>query len=214
MAEDDARAALAALIEERGEDFASLSRMLGRNAAYVQQFIRRGTPKRLAEDDRRMLARYFGVSEARLGGQAAPVAARLIPIPRLALSAAAGPGAIGGDERARDTLGFSPDWLRAIGAGSGEMLSSIRVAGDSMSPTLSDGDEIMVDRGDGAARLRDGIYVLRIDDALMVKRLALNPATRRIDIRSDNPAYPGWADVDPATIEVIGRVIWMGRRVR
>lgn len=214
MVDSDARAALAALIEERGEDFASLSRMLGRNAAYVQQFIKRGTPRRLAEHDRRMLARYFGVSEERLGGQKLREQPRLIPIPRLALGASAGLGALGGDERARDMLGFGAEWLRAIGAGSGELLSMIRVEGDSMQPVLSDGDEIMVDRGDGAARLRDGIYVLRIDDGLMVKRLALNPATRRIDIRSDNSAYPSWADVDPATVEVIGRVIWMGRRVR
>ena len=58
---------LETLIVDRGEDFASLSRLLGRNAAYVQQFIKRGTPKKLAEDDRRTLARYFGVEETLLG---------------------------------------------------------------------------------------------------------------------------------------------------
>ncbi|MFM8542772.1 MAG: helix-turn-helix transcriptional regulator [Chakrabartia sp.] len=67
-------------------------------------------------------------------------------------------------------------------------------------------------RGDAAERLRDGIYVLRFDEALLVKRLALNPATRRISIRSDNPAYPAWEDCDPASIALIGRVIWAARR--
>src|SRR3546814_12083337 len=62
--------------------------------------------------------------------------------------------------------------LRVMGANPAG-LSMIRVDGDSMSPTLSHGDEIMVDRMDGAARLRDGIYVLRMDDTLMVKRVAL-----------------------------------------
>ena len=37
------------LCAERGEDFAGLSRMLGRNPAYIQQFVRRGVPKRLKE---------------------------------------------------------------------------------------------------------------------------------------------------------------------
>ena len=60
MDEGDPRAVLERLIHQRGEDCASLSRLIGRNPAYVQQFIRRGTPKRLSEADREMLARYFG----------------------------------------------------------------------------------------------------------------------------------------------------------
>ena len=48
MAEVDGRAALARLIEERGEDYAGLSRLIGRNPAYIQQFIKRGSPRRLA----------------------------------------------------------------------------------------------------------------------------------------------------------------------
>ena len=56
------------LCEERGEDFAGLSRMLGRNPAYIQQFVRRGVPKRLKEAERRKLARYFAISESLLGG--------------------------------------------------------------------------------------------------------------------------------------------------
>ena len=62
------RETLERLCAERGEDFAGLSRMLGRNSAYIQQYVRRGVPKRLGEDERRKLARYFGVAEALLGG--------------------------------------------------------------------------------------------------------------------------------------------------
>ena len=60
----DPRDLLERLCVERGEDFAGLSRMLGRNPAYIQQFVRRGVPKRLKEEERRKLARYFGISEA------------------------------------------------------------------------------------------------------------------------------------------------------
>jgi hypothetical protein len=46
----DPRSALQRLIEERGEDYSSLSRLIGRNAAYIQQYIKRGNPKKLGED--------------------------------------------------------------------------------------------------------------------------------------------------------------------
>ncbi len=40
------------LIATRGEDYASLSRRLGRNPTYIQQFVKRGVPRRLSETDR------------------------------------------------------------------------------------------------------------------------------------------------------------------
>jgi hypothetical protein len=216
MTDEDARAALAQLIEERGEDFSGLSRLLGRNPAYVQQYIRRGSPRRLAEEDRRRLARYFGIDEARLGGPAAAPAKRgggMIAVPRLDVGVSAGAGAFGGEERGRPHIAFDPAWLRRIARGAPDQLSIVVVQGDSMAPTLTDGDEILVDRGDAADRLRDGIYVLRMDDLLMVKRLALNPATRTVSIRSDNDKYPSWPDCDPARIDLVGRVVWAGRRI-
>ena len=215
MSEADPRAALQRLIEERREDYAGLSRLIGRNAAYIQQYVKRGTPRRLAEEDRRLLARYFGVPEALLGGaEEAPGAAAdaRVTVPQFDLGASAGPGALPEDEQARSHLAFDAKWLRRL-AGDPRQLSMIRVEGDSMLPTLSDGDEILVDRGDGAERLRDGIYVLRMEGALMVKRLALNPAARRLAVRSDNPAYPSWDDCDPAAVDIVGRVVWVGRRL-
>ena len=213
MAEDP-RAALQRLIEERGEDYAALSRLLGRNAAYVQQYVKRGTPRRLAEDDRRLLARYFAVSEALLGGRDTPPSPhhQLVAVPRLDIRASAGAGTFSRDERPRAHVGFDPAWLRRIAADP-EKLSIIQVEGDSMLPSLSDGDDILVDAADGAGRLRDGIYVLRLEGALVVKRLALNPVAGQVTIQSDNPAYPSWPDCDPARVDVVGRVVWVGRRV-
>lgn len=216
----DVRETLERLIRERGEDYASLSRLLNRNAAYVQQFIRRGTPKKLDEDDRRTLARYFRVDEALLGGPSTPVVASpgarrgadFLRIPRLAIGASAGPGALDTGEVAAGDFVLDARAARALGDPA--QLSMIKVAGDSMEPTLGDGDDILVDRGDAADRLRDGIYVLRFDDALNVKRIAMNPEGGRFTIRSDNPAYPSWPDCDPARIAIIGRVVWAGRRVR
>lgn len=219
----DARSALEALIRERGEDYASLSRLLGRNDAYVQQYIRRGSPRRLADQDRRTLARYFGIAEAALGGPAveSPRIARaergsrrgavdLVLVPRLAVAASAGPGAWEVEETAGDARTFDAGWLREMAGGSPAHASMIRVTGESMAPTLLDGDDILVDRGDTA--LRDGVYVLRMDDALLVKRLRVH--AEGIDVLSDNPAFESRPASDPVDLQIVGRVLWVGRRLR
>jgi len=214
------------LIAARGEDYASLSRLIGRNPIYIQQFVKRGVPRRLSEDDRSKLAAHFGIAERLLGGPserfgqavvsradaAAVRAGDYILIPHLDIGASAGPGAWPGGETPVAVLAFQSSFVRGLASGRPEALSVIRVAGDSMLPTLADGDNILVDTDD-RERLRDGIYVLRTDDALLVKRLSVNPATKRLTIRSDNDAYPSWDDCDPAGVAVIGRVVWVGRRL-
>jgi len=211
---NDPRLVLERLCAERGEDFAGLSRMLGRNSAYIQQYVRRGVPKRLGEEERRKLASYFGVAETLLGG---PVdehsLAGLITVKRHPVAASAGPGAIVAEELGKPYFAFDERWLKGLTATSPANLSIVRVEGDSMAPTLNAGDDILVDLGDSIERLRDGIYVLRIDDALVVKRIALNPVGRRLTVQSDNPAYPDWPDCGFKDIHPVGRVIWSGRRV-
>lgn len=216
----DARIALDRLIAERGENYADLSRLIGRNPAYIQQFIKRGTPRKLDEDDRRVLARYFGVPEQALGGAVVPLPAlartRGIPpvvaVPRLSLGASAGNGSLDDDERAAGAMAFDAHWLRHLGVRP-QHVSIIRVDGESMAPTLSDGDDIMVDHDDDAMRLRDGVYVLRLDGVLMVKRIAIGPLRGRFSVVSDNPHYPDWADIDPVLVDIVGRVVWTGRRL-
>lgn len=210
----DPRLVLERLCAERGEDFAGLSRMLGRNPAYIQQFVRRGVPKRLKEEERRKLARYFSISESLLGGPAdEPGPNGLVSIKRHPVTVSAGPGAVVNEELGKPYFAFDERWLKGLTSTAPASLSIVRVEGDSMAPTLNAGDEILVDLGDGADRLRDGIYVLRIDDAVVVKRLALNPVGRRVTVQSDNPAYPDWPDCGLEEINCIGRVIWSGRRI-
>jgi phage repressor protein C with HTH and peptisase S24 domain len=189
--------------------------MLGRNPAYIQQFVRRGVPKRLKEEERRKLARYFSVPETVLGGppQDEQPAKGLVSVKRHPVTVSAGPGAVVIEEIGKPYFAFDERWLKALTASQPSKLSIVRVEGDSMAPTLNAGDEILVDLGDGSERLRDGIYVLRIDESVVVKRLALNPKGRRFTVQSDNPAYPDWPDCSLEQINCIGRVIWAGRRI-
>ena len=211
----DPRTVLERLCAERGEDFAGLSRMLGRNPAYIQQFVRRGVPKRLKEEERGKLARYFSIPETLLGGppEREPRGNGLLSVKRHPVAVSAGPGAIVTEELGKPYFAFDERWLKAMTGSGPEKLSIVRVEGDSMAPTLSAGDDILVDLGDAVERLRDGIYVLRIDEAVVVKRIALHPTGRTVTIQSDNPAYPDWPDCSLDQINCIGRVIWSGRRI-
>ncbi|MEH6715267.1 MAG: S24 family peptidase [Parasphingorhabdus flavimaris] len=192
--------------------------MLGKNPAYIQQYIRRGSPRKLDENDRRRLAEFYGVEEDVLGAPKQRAAGQggrgassaLLRIRQLQVGASAGPGSLADDEYA-ESMGFGPKWLRRLGLDPAD-LSLIAVDGDSMHPTLGDGDDIMVDHSASSRPLRDGIYVLRMDDVLLVKRVAMGPSGK-LSIRSDNPQYPDWDDVSPESVNIIGRVVWTGRRL-
>ncbi|MEO6718013.1 MAG: S24 family peptidase [Novosphingobium sp.] len=212
---DRSRFELERLIHERRVEYSALSRLLGRNPAYIQQYLKRGSPRNLDPEDRGVLAKFFGVDEELLGGPPRGHTSReaLIEIPLLDVQASAGHGAMAEVEAHHARFGFDERWLKNLTASRPSSLSVIRVDGDSMEPTLSDGDEVMVDLSDTAQRLRDGIYVIRSDDTLLVKRVALGPQGKQISIVSDNSAYPSWPDVDRRSIHIVGRVLWFGRKL-
>ncbi|MEZ5656143.1 MAG: S24 family peptidase [Sphingobium sp.] len=228
MDEVTPRKILEQLIAERGDNYGALSRLLGRNSAYIQQFIKRGTPRKLDESDRRLLAQYFGIDEVLLGGPSLRQKRsgqkkyheksgdndNIALVPRFDLEASAGYGSALTEEFESNALGFDRRWLKRLGL-QPENLSIIDVKGESMSPTLNNGDTIMVDSGDAYGRLRDGIYVLRLEDSLMVKRVSLSPRSGKkiLTISSDNAHYPSWKDIDSSLVSIAGRVVWSSRLI-
>jgi phage repressor protein C with HTH and peptisase S24 domain len=209
MAATDPRERLLELAAERRVSLAQLSALIGRNASYLQQFVRKGSPRKLEEGDRATLARFFGVGETELGGlEEKSSGSDWVDVPRLALGASAGPGALASDELAIGAFRFSRRWLRQQGLDP-RMLSAIAVDGDSMEPALRDGDEILVDAT--PRPLRDGIHVVRAGDALLVKRLETGRPGLFV-LKSDNPAYDP-IELPPREVEVVGRVVWKGGRL-
>ena len=216
MDKDDPRAVLLHLAEGRGVSLAALSGFIGRNTTYLQQFVRKGSPRKLEENDRRKLAEFFGVAEFMLGGREenssvsgrSVRSAAFVEIPRLGLEASAGGGALTSDEQAFDVLRFSARWLRAQGFDPGR-LNAITVAGDSMEPLLRDGDEILVDTT--PRPLRDGVHVVRVGDSLLVKRVQTGIPGKLV-LESENPAYrPIELPLDE--VRIIGRVVWKSGRL-
>ncbi|RDC59567.1 hypothetical protein HME9302_00757 [Alteripontixanthobacter maritimus] len=221
------RERLVGAAKAQGVSMAQLSKFIGRNAAYLHQFVSRFSPRRLEERDRLKIAEFLGVPESELragegyrkprfadGAADSQVISQLkngvrwIDVPRLPLGASAGPGALGAEEISFDSFRFSERWVREMGLEHAE-LTAIRVEGDSMEPVLRSGDEILVDRANRSGR--DGIHVVRLDDALHVKRLA--PARPgRIALISANEAYPP-VEVGADELDIVGRVVWKGGRL-
>lgn len=188
-----------------GVGLVRLSRLLGRNDAYLQQFVGRGSPRVLPERERRILADYLGLSEAALGGPEDTV-----PVRRLDVAASAGPGALSDDDRITGVERMPATMLRRL-ALDPSALSMIVARGDSMTPTIADGDDILVDTTDRRVRARAAIFVLRIDSTLVVKRLRL--AGEQVIVSNDNPAAPPILPIPLGQAEVVGRVVWLGRKV-
>lgn len=206
---DAARVALLGAATRRGVSLAALSEMIGRNPSYLQQYIRKGSPRKLEEHDRRVLAQFLGISEQTLGGDGAVSASSddYVVVPRLPIDASAGPGAVSAEEISFDAYRFSARWMREMGLQPGQV-AAIRVEGDSMVPLLQSGDEILVDQ---TRRAGEGVFVVRIGDALHVKQVQAR-GSGRIALISANEAYPP-VELGLDEIAIIGRVVWKGGRI-
>ncbi|GMN04065.1 helix-turn-helix transcriptional regulator [Erythrobacter sp. MTPC3] len=210
------RAKLLELSRAKGVSLSKMSELIGRNSAYLQQFIKRGSPRKLEEGDRMKLAQFFGVSDDVLSDsqensyieEIGAADSNYIEVPRLSVGASAGPGALSSQETPFDTFRFSRRWLVEQGLEHAQ-LSAITVEGDSMEPLLNDRDEILVDCS--PRPLRDGIYVVRLGDTLVVKRVA-STGGGRLALLSQNLAYPP-VNVMAQDVEIIGRVVWKGGRI-
>lgn len=133
-------------------------------------------------------------------------------IPLYDVEASAGDGGIVEKEEIIDLLAFSKGWLRnELRVSNPANLNIIYVKGESMEPTLRPGDIVLVDRGD--LEISDGIYVLRLNGALLIKRLQRLPGLI-VRVASDNPAYDSYTVnfSEHHELHLVGRVVWGGKR--
>lgn len=63
---EEIRKKISRLILERGLNYAQVSLAIGKNIAYIQQFIKNGSPRRLGEVERHKLAQILHVDEQEL----------------------------------------------------------------------------------------------------------------------------------------------------
>lgn len=137
-----------------------------------------------------------------------------IMIPRFCLAASAGGGCWPPDDPIIDRMVFKQSWIRRMfPAVSLAALAVMSVHGDSMSPTLRDGDLMLIDRSVEEIG-PEGVYVLTIEGDLYVKRVQREPG--QLIIKSDNAMYRTW-EVPRGALEQVrvhGRMVyyWRGER--
>lgn len=134
-------------------------------------------------------------------------------IPRYNVQASAGPGADVSMENIMHPMAFRKYWIDNILGICAKSLIVIGVKGDSMEGEINNGDIILINKEDNT--LLNGIYVIRIEGDLIVKRIQRLPGGI-IKVISANSAYESF-EIDtnnpPLDFEAIGRVVWHGRNV-
>lgn len=134
-------------------------------------------------------------------------------IPRYNLKASAGYGASTDGEKPLFTMAFRKYWIDNYLRCQPSDLSVISVKGDSMEGVLNDRDVILINHTDNDPGT--GLYVLRMDGDLIVKRVQRIPGGK-IKVTSANTAYEPF-EVDlanlPNDFSIIGRVVWFGRQI-
>lgn len=118
------------------------------------------------------------------GGQAR----QYVAIPRFNIQASEGGGALAEHAQVVEYLAFDVDFLRTRLRRDPKHLVLIEARGDSMEPTIRDGDILTVDIGPDLAVQHSQVHVIRVADDLIVKRLE-----RRLDggliVHRDNARY-------------------------
>lgn len=145
-------------------------------------------------------------------GGVTPPESRTALVPVFDVTASAGSGALADYETEATSLAFPRDYLRKLTSNSIDKLAIISVKGESMEPTLLDDDIVLLDASKTNLSF-DGLFVLRFDDALHVKRVGRAPRPGHVTIISDNSAlYPPMV-MPVEDIHPVGKVLWYGRKV-
>lgn len=148
---DTIRKLIAETAAAKGVELKALSEAMGRNHAYMQQYISRGSPKKLDEDARKVVSEMLGIPEEQLGGSSSGVAVEQSNA--RVLSGAIKPGAkiplygsaVGGDDGEFELNGNRLDYVFAPPSLSGITDAyAVTVVGESMVPRYEDGETIFV----------------------------------------------------------------------
>lgn len=220
---DKPRALLMQLINDADSDvtLASLSESLGRNRAYLHQYVHKGSPRELKEGDRIKLGKTLGVTPAslRTGNLDRDVEEEddnsqysVVSVPMYDFRPGMGGGGVVLDENPDGMMPFPRPFLRRIRL-HGANLVSVTCEGDSMSPTLQSGDQVLINVDDQNPA-SGGIFALNDSGHVVVKRVEKIPGTDpvRLKLISDNAFHTDYEVLADDT-RIIGRVVFFMRRI-
>lgn len=132
-----------------------------------------------------------------------------VMIPQYDVHGSCGNGNMIGDVAVKGGLVFKKDWVAKLGKHSGN-LATVYAQGDSMSPTIEEGQVLLVDTSEIKPQ-SSKVYLICIDEQLYIKRL-VNMYDKWV-MRSDNPDKSSYPDVElsaerMAQVDIQGRIVW------
>ena len=185
-----------------------LAGLLGIEPAAITLAKSRGVPKAWSLT----IAARFGLHPAWLNTGSGPVYQReqsgTLLVPKVAARACAGGGSFELGDTVVDELPFDRSWLAR--KGNPARMVAMEVVGDSMSPELEPGDNILIDQSQDRI-VDNNLYVVGLTDSIQVKRVQVRPGL--VVLFSTNQRYsPVTLQGDEIdTLRVVGRVLWSSR---
>ncbi len=217
MERDPTREALQERLWKAGVSLAEASLAIGRNKAYLQQYLARGMPRVLSFQDTETLAELLGCDASELRHDTLPAPKPWTgpkrrrtagaSVAEVEVEAAAGPGAWHEDfvhEKARWRLPEA--MVRHEGDADPDALRILKVRGISMEPELREGDRIVVDTARRVPAAGE-LFVLWDGTGLVVKRVEALTAEGRLRLASAHPDYPPY-ECRTDEVHIVGKVLW------
>ena len=215
--EAEVRAHLREIVEAHGGN-AAFSRLSGIPLSSLNNYLgktalKAGVLVRIADTAGMTLDQLFR-REPTLLPASSETPEGFVPVPYLDVRASAGAGraSLAAETVAGSHFLFSEAWLRSLGV-FGRNAELLQAEGDSMYPTIHDGDLMLVDRGYGDV-VHGKIYALVVRGLVVVKRVNFL-ATGAMMLISDNDRYP--TETIPrdevGELNFQGRIAWYGRAI-
>lgn len=212
---DAPRTLLLKLIEDFDTDLASVSKSIGRNHAYLQQYLRRGTPRELPEEVREKLGERFNISPDSLrrkhprhsqqalndpGIPAGTPRLRTDTVTIIELDVHAG-NSLGGPIHEGESLAYDHEsvvgaWqipsnaLRAHVPAPASQIRIIQAVGNSNEPYILPGDRLLIDLSQTEIGM-GGWFAIWDGSGIIIKQLEIIPYSepRRVRMWSRNPEF-------------------------
>lgn len=235
--QDEVRTFIVDKLNEKKIAMNKASLLIGKQNSYLHQFITKKVPKRLPEIPRKKLALLLKVEEQELtdidlsapdfeppfitaAGKIYDTAANTLKkvftpssvnIDIVDATACCGNGTENITEKRIGALNIPLQEFKEITSVAAEHVKLIRASGDSMTPTINDGDRVWVDVSNNFFS-SDGIYLIRVASSIALKRIQISPAG--LTVKSDNPIYGDFPLTEDGC-QILGKAIyiWNGRRV-
>jgi transcriptional regulator with XRE-family HTH domain len=123
-----------------------------------------------------------------------------------------GTGGLESDGGFSTRYSFRRDWI--TGKGNPDSMRLFDVVGDSMAPTIVEGDMVLVDQSETGSWIPGRSYLITLNDAFMIKRAGMRPGF--FALQSDNKDKASHPDIlvsvdSPDYFMIHGQVIWSCR---